>query len=251
MKNKKRIRCVKVIGLGGIGTVVLPILCRMLTHHKSKARFILTLVDGDKYEPKNAARQSFRNYGWKAISKAQDLAPAFPQLSIRTVREYVTEKNIGKIISEGDTVFLCVDNHKTRKRVSDQCRTLKNIVLISGGNELMTGNSQVYIRKNNRNITQPLDEVHPEIANPEDKAPDEIGCEMAIAQGQTQLLITNAAVAIEMLKDFWDVEEETTQKRGETYVNLKNRLVQTMPRLPGRVGVKPHSDKSKKGGKRK
>src|SRR5262249_60475714 len=87
--------------------------------------------------------------------------------------------NVGQLIRNGDHVLLCVDNHPTRKLVSDHCGTLANVALFSGGNEGVEpprergtyGNVQVYLRKGGRDLTVPLTRFHPEIANPKARCP--------------------------------------------------------------------------------
>jgi len=46
---------IKAIGIGGIGCALLPFLCRYLQYSGEKAR--ITLIDGDRFERSNAARQ--------------------------------------------------------------------------------------------------------------------------------------------------------------------------------------------------
>ena len=157
---------IKMIGVGGITTALLPFLCRFLNFEGDMFR--ITLIDGDEFEKKNAKRQSFQRIGNKAKVKAEELYQEFKNLSFRAVSEFLSEKNAVDFIQDGDIVFLGVDNHKTRKTVSDYCRTLSNIVVISGGNELTDGNVQVYVRKEDKDVTTPLTKFHPEIDNPQD-----------------------------------------------------------------------------------
>ena len=63
---------IKAIGIGGIGCALLPFLCRYLQDSGDKAR--ITLIDGDRFERGNAARQAFSGLGNKAEVKAGELA---------------------------------------------------------------------------------------------------------------------------------------------------------------------------------
>ena len=63
---------IKAIGIGGIGCALLPFLCRFLQYAGEPAR--LTLIDGDRFERRNAARQAFARLGNKAEVKAGELA---------------------------------------------------------------------------------------------------------------------------------------------------------------------------------
>jgi hypothetical protein len=112
-------------------------------------------------------------------------------------------------VGERDLVFLCVDNHKSRKLVSARAGRLRDCVLISCGNDGVEngrtgtyGNVQVYIRRSGRNVTNPLTRFHPEIARPVDKRPDEAGC-MELAASAAQIGITNVAVAAASLAAFY------------------------------------------------
>jgi len=201
---------VKVIGVGGIGSCLLPTLCRVLNYGSSMYSFDevdIHLIDGDDYEERNRDRQAFRDRGNKAEITKKMLEEDFPNLFLRTHPCYVEESNLGMLLSDGDVVFLCVDNHVTRRMVSRYCEDeLQNVVLISGGNDLEDGNVQVFIRKDGWNHTAPLDQNHPEIKEPTDKHPSEEeeereGClEQAVAA--PQLLIANNTAATLMLNAF-------------------------------------------------
>lgn len=115
---------------------------------------------------------------------------------------YLTEGNITTLVQEGDTVFLCVDNNKTRKLVSDRMEELDDGILISGANDFTDAIVQVHFRKNGVNVTLPLaNKYHPELLTPEEQP---IGRPEA-AFAHPQLLITNLAVASTMLNAFYGV----------------------------------------------
>lgn len=213
-------RKVKVIGLGGIGTALLPFLCRYL--NAAKERWRITVIDGDEYEEKNAARQLFGRYGNKAKIKTEEIAKEFRNLSVRAVEEFVTKKNIEEIIEEGDIVFLAVDNHQTRKLVAQHCEELEDIVLISGGNELTDGNVQLYIKERGEPKTFSITKFHPELQTPTDKNPGEMSCEEKAEQPSSrQIIFTNMMVAAWMLSTFWLIEQKMIKEaRGELYFDI-------------------------------
>jgi molybdopterin/thiamine biosynthesis adenylyltransferase len=192
---------IKVIGIGGIGDALLLTLIRYLYFQKPSAR--ITLIDGDNYEEKNRERQSFDRIGNKAEIKAERLRLDFSQLSIKAEPEYITPESAEYLIEDGDIVFLCVDNHKTRSFVSEFCRDVDNITLISGGNDYTDGNIQVYVRRNGEDLTLPLgNKYHPEIAFPQGRSPHEIGCG-EVVESNPQLVITNNFIAALMLNAFY------------------------------------------------
>ena len=132
---------IKAIGIGGIGCALLPFLCRYLQYSNEPAR--VTLIDGDRFERNNAARQAFSGLGNKAEVKAGELAREYEAVAFRSKPEYVTEENAARLIGEGEVVFLMVDNHASRHLVSRHVSSLSDLSLISGGNDYEDGNVQV------------------------------------------------------------------------------------------------------------
>lgn len=208
---------IKIIGIGGIGCALLPHLARYLHFNGGGAR--ITLIDGDGFERRNADRQSFSELGNKAKVKAGELAREFEGVSFRAIPEYVSAVNIERVIGEGDVVFLAVDNHRTRKLVSDHCEKLREVLLISGGNEFTDGNVQVYLRRDGRDVTSPLTRFHPEIAAPADKSPAEMSCEELAEAAAPQLLFTSLAIASAMLSAFY-AWRQGKLAYGEVYLDI-------------------------------
>ncbi len=107
-------------------------------------------------------------------------------------------------------MFLCVDNHPTRKLVSQHWETLPDVILFSGGNEGVNpprergtyGNVQIAVRDNGENRTVPITRYHPEITRTKDKLPHELSCGQLVAS-TPQILFTNLAVASAMLNAFF------------------------------------------------
>ncbi|MHB8070142.1 MAG: ThiF family adenylyltransferase [Desulfobaccales bacterium] len=218
---------IKAIGIGGIGCALLPFLCRYLQYSGEKAR--LTLVDGDRFERANASRQSFSHLGNKAEVKAQELAQEFESLSLRAVPEFVTAANVSRLIKEGEVVFLMVDNHASRKLVSDHAATLAEITLISGGNDFVDGNIQIYVRREGRDLTPSLSRYHPEIAQPQDRNPADLSCEELMAAGAPQLLFTNLMVAALMLNAFYAWSRDRLAY-SEVYLDILENLTRAVAR---------------------
>lgn len=201
---------IKLIGLGGIGCIVLPYLAIFLKSLRRPVR--LTLIDGDSFEPTNAERMAFPLLGNKAEVKAAetlDLLGAC-DVSIAAVPEYVTVENVERLVRPGDHLLVCVDNHPTRKLISDHCGRLGDIVLVSGGNEGVEpprergtyGNVQVHVRRDGADLTVPITRYHPEIAHPKGKLPSDKDCGQ-LALSTPQILFTNLAVASAMLSAFF------------------------------------------------
>lgn len=204
---------IKVVGTGGIGLCLLPTLCRWLAHSRVKFPDIqISLIDGDQFEEKNRERQSFNELGPKATTTANAYRTEFPGLLFFDHPTYIDDNNIIQLIRENDIVMVCVDNHKTRKLISDRAEELKNVTIINGGNDYTDGNVLMHIRRDNKNITPPLaSSYHPEIAFPTDKHPGEVaesqGCQV-VAVSAPQLLIMNNMIAANMLAFLYNLLED-------------------------------------------
>lgn len=189
---------ITVVGLGGIGSNLAPWVARFLSY--LPGAHTLTLVDRDEFEDRNRERQSFVSMGNKAQSVAQRLAQEFShfaqQLTIDAMPEYVCPDTAPFILLEDEIVLLCVDNHATRKFVSDYARKLRNVSIISGGNEDLVGNVAVYLRRDGTDATPPLTHNHPEIETPNEKAPYEMSCEERAAAGAPQFFGANLNAAV-------------------------------------------------------
>lgn len=211
---------IKIIGIGGVGGILLPILAKYLNYYQKESSITMTAIDGDAYEDENKTRQFFHRIGNKAEVSIERIKSQFPDLICEFKAEYITTDNIEYLIEERDILFLAVDNHKTRLLVSDFCENyLDDAVLISGGNEYIDGNMQIYIRKEGENITLPIaNSFHPEIQNPKDKSPDELGCE-EIIESEPQLIFTNNFIAAIMLNAFY-AHLQCELKYDEVYADI-------------------------------
>lgn len=198
---------VKVVGCGGIGSWLVDPLCTMLafSHYPTVE---VSLIDGDTYEERNRERQNFLEIGPKASVTAERLRIHFPRIMFWDHPAYLTDANIIQLIRENDIVAICVDNHKTRKLISDRAEELDNITIVSGGNELTDGNVFVHIRKDGQNLTLPIaNKFHPELLNPNDKNPGdekEKGCQI-MAAVEPQLIATNFQAASTMLATLYKI----------------------------------------------
>lgn len=208
-----------IVGLGGIGSSLVNMISRFVNYSKDLQGARILLVDGDSFEMKNFERQEFINMGNKAEAKVNELELKFTTTNYEFSPIYVNEANIGTVIKSDDIVFLCVDNHKTRMIVSNYCKTLPNVTLISGGNELTDGNVQIYVRQDGKDITPDLCMYHPEIKNPDDRLPDEMSCE-ELAQSDPQLYFTNLGVAFFMCCAFYTTVIKNKKEKSEVYFDI-------------------------------
>ena len=208
-----------IIGLGGVGSILSEKVCRFINYGGFEEPEVM-LVDGDQYEPKNYERQEFTKIGNKADVKADELEVKFQNIGFSTFEHYINEANIDSVIGEGDVVFICVDNHKSRMVINNYCKNLQDVTLISGGNELTDGNAQLYVKRGGEELTPDLCAYHPEIANPDDKLPDEMSCE-ELSVSEPQLYFTNLGVATLMCWLFYNSYVNNQHDRSEVYFDIK------------------------------
>jgi len=198
-----------VIGAGGIGTWLTAGLVRLLEWKFPGSALII--VDGDNYEQKNKERQEFTKIGNKAVVKAHELTPQFPNTTIIPIPKWVVSENFGGVtteedapkikasdlINEGDIVFAVVDNFAARKIIFDSASRLNNVDVFTGGNDDgLFGSVYHYQKRDGRQTTEHPVAFHPEYENPPDKNPGELSCQQrSEIEGGTQLLATNMAVA--------------------------------------------------------
>ncbi len=226
---------IKVVGCGGIASWLLPPLCQYL-NYTVRDDCDLHLVDGDIYETRNQERQVFNRNGNKAEVTAERLRAEFPNIFFTPHPVFLTDDNTVLLIRDGDTIFSCVDNHATRKLISDRSEELDNVCLISGGNDFTDGNIQVHLKREGKDLSMPVsNRFHPEISNPKDKNPGEeqvhhLSCQELVAVSP-QLIFTNNRIASEMLACYYTVMMGKL-KYDEVYIDLMTG--NTQPKKDGK-----------------
>ncbi|GEM_PF-261342 len=224
---------ITIIGLGGIGSNLAPWAARFLS--VLPGEHTLTLVDRDEFEDRNRERQSFLSMGNKAQSVAKRIAQEFghaaQKLTVDAVPEYVSPENAAFILLEDEIVLLCVDNHATRKFVSDYAQNLQNISIISGGNDDLVGNAATYLRRDGADATPPLTFDHPEIENPTEKAPYEMSCEERAANGAPQFFVANLYAAVSMFGTLYRLvlhpDGFISEKKGDAVFQTETAYTET------------------------
>lgn len=201
-----------MVGAGGTGSHLFhPLLCYMSKEDT------LHIFDADHVEPKNLSRQLFYEYDLTE-NKANALARRFPERVVSHAT-YLGEDNISSAIREHDVVLICADNMAVRRIINNHAKTLDNVAVINGGNELLTGSVQVYLRVDGENVTPPLDFFSPEFRNDTDPDMSTLSCaEIAELPGGEQTVVANNSVAALMLQALvrldqtvYDNEEQWTK----------------------------------------
>jgi molybdopterin/thiamine biosynthesis adenylyltransferase len=231
---------VKIVGLGGVGGIVLDYLALFLKSLQIPLR--LVLIDGDAFEPANQQRMRFSRAGNKAEVKASEIAGVLDgsDVALVAVPEFLKPENLDRLIREDDYLFLCVDNHDSRRLVSDHCAKLRNVVLFSGGNDGVElpakrgtfGNVQIAIRRDGVDISAPITRFHPEIRNAQGKLPGQIDCGQR-AVSSRQILMANLAVASALMNAFFAY---TCGRLSYQEVQFDILEARSLPQMPLRGG---------------
>jgi hypothetical protein len=226
-----------VIGLGGAGSIALPYLAIFLRSLSRPLR--LVLIDGDVFEAANVTRMHFTSLGNKAELRAEEVLEILDgsEVSVVAIPEYITEENVSHLIQEGDYVFTFLDNHPSRKVVSDYCELLSDVTLISAGNDGVDpesgergtyGNAQIAVRQGGVNVTVPVTRFHPEIADPVGEMPGGPNCgQMVIST--PQILFANLQSATAALCTFFAYTCGRLSYQEVAFDILEGRMTPQLP----------------------
>lgn len=206
-------RCV-IIGMGGSGTWIARQLLSVLQNRVEKFIF----CDGDSFSTSNKERQDFLRENVnknKAEAKAEELQP-YTAVPIDVVDDYLGENNIFSIISDGDIVISAVDCTGTKRMIDEYCKELDTVLLISLGNELYDGDSQISLRIGGEQITPALVEYNKDIEQFLGKTRSEMSCEEigSLPSGGQHVVanIQNATVGTIVCNQILDITNNLTTK---------------------------------------
>lgn len=221
------------IGLGGIAAGWLPAI--MYYCDTGVLPFpVIWLIDGKRFRADNASRQHFLKEDNKAAELCRLWGRLYPKVTMRYRPEFVTRENVAELILDPAVVLLAPDNHATRRIVSDYVETLDDCLLISGGNDAIDektgkdgteGAVLVHFRVAGQNLTPPITRHHPEIAQPADQLPNEVGCS-ELVHSQPQLAATNFLVGqnmAELLYRYCCLPDAEATEVVERWVNSRTR----------------------------
>ena len=217
----RNIETIVLIGCGGIGSWHLAPLLRFLSAERFPG--MIQLWDGDRYSAGNAARQDFafeRLGANKAAVQAEAFLAHYPALRLVARPEYVTPGNVQEAVRERSMVLVAVDNHPARALIAGRAGNLRDVCVLSAGNERLDGNVHVTLRRAGKDLTAPLLERHPEIGRVKSGDRAEAGCEDLIEAGETQLLVTNFLAAAGLLAAF-----HVLWTHGERHGRRRNTVV--------------------------
>ena len=219
-KKSDKILC--VIGCGGVGSHFIPPILRWNSFTKTYKE--VHLIDGDFIEPKNLDRQNFTADSIME-NKAEAIKRTSPSNGFKVVTHpiYVNSDRLRRIFSRKKNkeihIVMGVDNMKSRKEINDYFNGLDNAFLISCGNEYSDGNIQMASRKNGKAITPDITCCHPEIGEPKDKSPLELGC-MEIIESSPQLIFANMTGAMLALNALYGYNVGKLKLKRDVYFDV-------------------------------
>jgi molybdopterin/thiamine biosynthesis adenylyltransferase len=191
-----------LVGAGGTGSFLFLPLLRYLENYHAQLEddFTLTVIDGKEVAASKLSRQMFfgRHAGNPKATALIEQYEADPSVVI-AVPQYLGPRNITGI-GERAVVLIAADNFPVRARIEKRCKTLQNVAIINGGNEMTDGSLQLYIRANGEDITPPLSQGHPEILRNDKRDPASLSCDqIAELPSGEQTIIANMMSATAML----------------------------------------------------
>lgn len=191
-----------LVGAGGTGSFLFPALLRYLEsyHGNREERFTLTVIDGKEVAATKLHRQLFfgRYAGNPKATALVEQYDADPTV-VFGVPAYLGDENIGGI-TEDSVVMIAADNFPVRARIEEHAKTLQNVTVINGGNEMTDGSLQIYARRAGEDVTPPLSQGHPEILRDDGRDPSALSCQqIAELPSGEQTIIANMMSATAML----------------------------------------------------
>lgn len=194
-----------VIGCGGIGGNLVRDIPKLLLGSKNNK---LMLIDGDIVDENNLRRQPYQNQDLNK-NKARALASKINSFySVETLYydKYLTNCELEDICNKYPNyipVFLgCVDNDATRKIIENAFMKQEESIYIDGANSLHEGNIYISYKKKSELYGKLRSDVY-ELNN--DINPGLKSCEDLIAEGNSQILITNLKIATLMLEHVYSI----------------------------------------------
>ena len=175
---------IAVIGCGGTGSYLLPLLVRML-----KRGDTVTLIDGDSFTKENLDRQLFEER-YLGKNKAVALTETYRAAKLNPIPKYL--KTVEEL-KGFDLVFGCPDNHIARALILEAADAYKLRAVICG-NEYESAAAIYYETAMKDTISDPRIR-YPELLTDRSGSPVEVSCTGEAAEETPQLALANCLSA--------------------------------------------------------
>lgn len=226
-----------MVGAGGTASHLYHALYMYLKSREDvEPNWELHIYDGDEVMTNNLERQVFTREDL-GKNKAIALVESTPDTDhLFAYDRFLGADELPKVIQDGDTVLIMVDNMFIRARIEEHCKTLKDVSVINAGNELISGSVQLWVREKGKNLTPPLSYLHPEITNTMDADRSAMSCaDIAKLPGGGQTVLANMSAAALSLAALYRLHEKryaTEKGKGNTpwtEVQFDHKLGTIMP----------------------
>jgi molybdopterin/thiamine biosynthesis adenylyltransferase len=206
-----------VIGCGGVGSYLIPPLCKLTQN--------ILLMDGDTLEPKNLDRQLF-SASDLGKNKAEALALRY---GVQHRPQYFSTGVIETTL--GDVLMVCADNHAARHEALAQCDSTECTAIIAA-NETHSAEAYYYQHEWNGEKLDPR-VYYPEILTDRSGDPRrrDAGCTGEAQQLRPQLASANFMAAALALQLYVVWVMERPQLEDEALPHLPHKLTSTLTRL--------------------
>ncbi len=204
-----------IIGAGGVGSLLTPTLCMLIGPGE------VTVMDGDKLEPKNMNRQLFGK-GDVGRNKAEALASRYRCNAIPRFYSFGAVEH-----ARTDVLMVCVDNNPGRIAALRAC-DMEGCTAIIAANETLS--SEAFIYKPEWRDT----DLDPRITSPElliDRTGDPTTCTGEAQERNRQLVSANMMAAALSLHLYVVHIIEAKNLDKEALPHLPHRLVNNMTRM--------------------
>lgn len=171
---------IAVIGCGGTGSYLLPLLVRTL-----KRGDLVTLIDGDTFTKENLDRQLF-DAKYVGKNKAIALRETYGASKFKAVPRYLKDS---VELKEFDLVFGCPDNHVARALILEAADAY-NLKAVICGNEFESA-SALYYEKSMKNTPQDPRVRYPELLTDHSGSPVGVSCTGEVTGSAPQLALAN------------------------------------------------------------
>lgn len=211
-----------IIGAGGVGSFLTPVLCKLHGPHA------LTVIDGDTLEQKNLDRQLFEEEHI-GQNKAEAMSGIY---ACRFMPEWYFDGLLE--LEESDWLLVCVDNHPARRSALESCDSY-GCKAILGGNETTSAEAFYYQRDWKGTRLDPR-VYYPEIqtSTAGDPMRAGAGCTGEAQEANRQLVTANfmAAALMGHLFMAWAIEARKLNKEARGYLpfQLMQNLSNTQTR---------------------
>ena len=216
MRDKMRPRAIHMVGCGGVGSYLLPILLKFI----ARTGCVLHLHDGDTLEEGNLDRQLFPEE-CVGLNKAEAMQGLYPDASIEVHPEYLTRAFTP---DRGSLMLCCADNHVARKACLEIADRIKGHVIV-GANEYTDAEAYYYCSMWGGGHLDPR-VYYPEILTDESDDPTRpASCQGPIAEEHPQLVLSNFAAAdyVMRLLYFYFVHRRSMPKGSEQYWPVRHQ----------------------------